>query len=410
LANSITQSLRFQIGLIAIAVIAVVSSLVFLYSENEETVQQDFTTQFKFMTWNEYYDEELRKSKTENPNANKILFECGIDEMCATELMLQLSRAENKQTVLGTYHELLAAYLNSGLYCHAQGHHFGKFLYGYIGNVTEALSIADVKCGGSQRHGVIENYFLTEVILGKSPDDIEFKDICEVLGNNVYSLKRVDCAHGIGHGITKTYDHDVFAALKRCEELETRKELQACNLGVFMENELENGKTGGGTFEEDDVLYPCNKVNEEQVGDCYMYQTSYIMRQNNNSAEDTFKTCDEITDKKAVMNCYYGTGRILYGHNFHNLEGLASECQIGNPEFHDVCLLGALLSIADMRTDKGFEFCKVVPEKFKTLCYDKLGRFISTLDLSNEEKEKECLMAENQDYSKACTMSALGVA
>lgn len=96
MANSIIRSLGFQIVLIAIAIIAVSSSLVFLYSENEETVQQDFTTQFKFMTWDEYYDEELKKSKTENPHANKILFDCGIDEMCATELMLQLSRTENK--------------------------------------------------------------------------------------------------------------------------------------------------------------------------------------------------------------------------------------------------------------------------------------------------------------------------
>ena len=114
-----------------------------------------------------------------------------------------------------------------------------------------------------------------------------------------------------------------------------------------------------------------------------------------------------ITAKESVESCYLGTGRMLYGRNFH-VEGLALECQIGNPEFHGWCILGTLLSIADMRTDKAFEFCKVVPEKFKTLCYDQLGGFISILDISKEEKEKECLMAENLDYSKACTMRALG--
>jgi len=265
-------------------------SIVFLVSPFYENPGGlgEISYRVQFYTGEQVIDEQLRKIEFDNQYAQEIIFKCGRDEHCTVEELQALARNENQQVVLEIIDDILSAYLEVGFYCHAQGHHLGEFFYGYLENLTQALFLANLKCGGSVYHGIIENYFVSEVFFGKSPNEFTIINICDILGDYPSSLMRTDCAHGLGHGITKVLDFDVFTSVKRCDELKTEVEREACYQGVFMENMVENYYTGGGTYDKDDILFPCNKMDYKYADDCYLFHTTRILNEKNNSVEYMF--------------------------------------------------------------------------------------------------------------------------
>ena len=80
---------------------------------------------------------------------------------------------------------------------------------------------------------------------------------------------------------------------------------------------------------------------------------------------------------------------------------MVSECLRGNPNYQTYCLSGSASAILDeWGIDKGFEFCKIIPENSKFDCYTLIGdwiRFDSSLDL-----KKDCSSAENVKYYDIC--------
>jgi len=111
----------------------------------------------------EHYEQIMKEYETSDSYGNKIRKDCGIDEYCIVEEMKKLSRAESKETVLQTFKDLTSVYTKLQMFCHPQGHHLGGFLYGYLGNITEAVTFIDRSCGGSVYHGAIENYVRSEI-------------------------------------------------------------------------------------------------------------------------------------------------------------------------------------------------------------------------------------------------------
>ena len=74
------------------------------------------------MTRDEFLDEKIRASKTDNPIVNKILSKCGIDDHCVVEQLQDFSRYENRDIVLTAFDEILSVYDKSDFYCHQQAH------------------------------------------------------------------------------------------------------------------------------------------------------------------------------------------------------------------------------------------------------------------------------------------------
>jgi len=339
-----------------------------------------------------------------NQDAKKIISDCWYDEHCLIDEMQVYSKKNDQQMMMDTIGDITEIYQQLGLDCHDQGHHLGKFMYGYTGNLTLALSHANITCGGSIYHGVMENYFKTEIFFdNKLPDDFETNSICENMGGYPYSEVQIQCSHGIGHGLTIAYDYDVFSAVKRCDEFENVVNQRFCKNGVFMQNMVEIIENRGGAFDKDDQLYPCNELSSEYSGECYQYQGTYILEKNRFSLDESFAVCDTIEYETDIRDCYYGIGMTM-GVTFYNkLEQLPNTCNKGNPDFQNSCIVGILYMIAnEFRNEKAFELCKVVQEKFKHDCYDTLGKWIHTIHSSIEEIESSCSEAENSKYYEIC--------
>jgi len=75
---------------------------------------------------------------------------------------------------------------------------------------------------------------------------------------------------------------------------------------MFMENNNENFNNGGGSYDENDMFYPCNRVDEKYKFRCYFYQGYYVLRLNDNSYKQSFKDCEKISDEeKFTVRCIH---------------------------------------------------------------------------------------------------------
>ena len=121
---------------------------------------------FDLLNW-EYrikVEEENISLYSNRPYAPQIIKECKNDVHCAVNAMQTISDIENKQNVTDTFGDLI--HLFEQTYpCHETAHHLGMWFYGYVGDVSEALSYAEQVCGGAVFHGVIQNYMATQKFL-----------------------------------------------------------------------------------------------------------------------------------------------------------------------------------------------------------------------------------------------------
>ena len=343
--------------------------------------------------------------QTEN-YAEQIMVRCNGKVHCAIEALMDMDKTEKQSTVLATFKGLVSKYQQSTYSCHDPAHHLGMFLYAYIGNLTQALSYADQKCGGAVYHGLVES-FMKQRFSHVNRAEIDVTSICPKNTENPYSSERWECLHAIGHGLTSIYDYDVLGAVQRCDKFELGWEEVSCSKGVFMENSEHVHESGIGTFDKDDLFFPCDAVDAKYAPACYHYHTLLILKQNNYSTTESFKTCDKIIPEEFVKYCYGGLGRQLVRVSMESPRVL---CQIGQPLYQNDCLKGAVAAIADnMGIDDAFEFCKRLTEQFKVGCYDVVGKWVHMLHSTAEERAKDCSKAERSDYFEICMNASLEV-
>lgn len=376
------------------------------YPKNQDAEKTPkFSVQIVFEDPYTEYDNMIKNTKTGNLNSDRILSSCGIDEHCTVEALYSLAKKENQETVISTMKDIISSYQKINILCHRNAHHIGEFLLGFAnGNVSKAISYADRGCGGALYHGIVENYFVTQVVLNdEKPESIKISNICDGLGINPFSQLRLECIHGIGHGLLKVYNYDIFSATDRCNVYENILEQTACYKGAFMANTVEFVVNEGGTFDMNDIFYPCTQVNEEKAPSCYQFQPVYLLKIKKYSNEDVFDECDKINPEKFVKYCYYGMGIQISRDYINDHETFANECKKGTENYWNYCIAGAAIVIADqIGINQTFEFCKIVDEDFKFSCYDTLGKFVHAIDPSDLGRESICSKAESPNYSSIC--------
>jgi len=199
---------------------------------------------------------------------------------------------------------------------HQYAHELGRFSYAYRGgDVVEAFRLCDGRFHGGCYHGALEAYF-------EDDPDFEADDLpgfCEggMIDARATGTVKSNCLHGLGHGLSLFFDHDLQEPLRYCDFLRTDRDRNSCYNGVFMEYMVfsqdrrdQQGRAGqGGTLE--DPHYPCNSVEDRYKRECYAYQPIAILLQNGRDFEETFEACDEAP-KPYVAACYQGMGNATH--------------------------------------------------------------------------------------------------
>ena len=338
----------------------------------------------------------VRDMPINNPHVKKIFSECGIEKHCTVEGLWDLAKLEDKQTALASTKEILAIYDEIGFYCHENGHHLGMFVYGLTGDLSEAISSVERRCGGSVYHGIIENYFMTSLLLkNQKIEDLKITNICDAISGS--DLKKYECLHGIGHGLFKSYNNDLFLALNRCEEFEDPAN---CYHGVFMEYSIDYFKDNKESLNGEYIIKTCSSLEKKYQSVCYVYQANNIIISKKFSTKESLALCDTIENKDSIKHCYNGVGVQIFNGE-ENIEGLVSECLTGNPNYQTYCLGGIESKILYERgIDNGFKFCKIIPEKSKYDCYTLIGDWIRSY--SSSDLKKACSSAESGKYYEIC--------
>ncbi len=351
-----------------------------------------------------FYDQEKITVKS---YAEQIMSKCNTDVDCTIDALKNVAENEDKKTLLTIFTDIVSHYEQSLPYCHQEVHRLGKVLYTFIDDLPLALSYADQTCSGAVYHAVVETFFEMQYLDDVDPEDIDITVICPTNPENSYALERWQCLHGVGHGLSKIYDHDVFLAVKRCEEFESGLEQVSCFKGTFMENIIQYKKIGDGTFSNDDIMFPCNTVDAKYAPACYHYHTNYLFKQKGGSISQTFNECDKVVPEEFVKYCYYGMGRELTIRFFENMEISIQVCKMGSSEYHSYCFAGMVMALVNIRgIDQGFEFCKIIPEENKEGCYDGLGKWLHMLYFSEAERTDGCSKAE-EAYYEVCNKANL---
>jgi len=380
---------------IAVPIIAI--SLIYLVYSSQNNLETANLN--KVLNERNFYDDKLKNMPSNDPHVKKIFSNCGIEKHCTIESLQKLSESESKITVIETAREILSTYEEIGFYCHENGHHIGMLLYGFIGNLSEAILSVEPRCGGSVHHGIIQNYFATSMLLkNQKIDEFEITHICDVVLKS--SLSRTECLHGIGHGLIDSYNYDLISALNRCDEFE---EAPSCYSGTAMGFGKNYYETYKESLNEDEILQVCKDLEEKYQSACYQFQANNLLIFKNLSTKDSLAVCDTLENTNEIKYCYTGVGIQIFTIYHNNFELYASECLQGNPNFQTYCLFGGEGVIIDqLGMDKGFEFCKALPEKFKSKCYAQIGDWLRKHHSPNEVKEN-CLKVGDMKYFEICT-------
>ncbi|HMI57933.1 MAG TPA: hypothetical protein VK511_07790 [Gemmatimonadaceae bacterium] len=301
---------------------------------------------------------------------------------------------------------------------HVYAHAIGMHAYDADKNVERTFSSCTDAFQSGCYHGVIEAYFAST---GKV-DSQSVRDLCVPWSQpGVYGWLRFQCAHGLGHGLTMHYEHNLVSSLKGCDLLVEDWDRQSCYGGAFMENvvdatEPHHGMPGMDMPEEkrawkqidkNDYNYPCTILPERYLTTCYQNQVSIIMYFDDHKMPQVAKDCMNVPENYRYM-CFTGFGTDINSFVVgDHLKGIA-QCDYAPEKYRDYCLIGVVKNIIDVsaKTADGVSFCqKVSDHHLKSRCYEAVGEESVSLEQKPEIRETYCAVSE-PGYIEACRFGA----
>lgn len=255
--------------------------------------------------------------------------------------------------------------------CHQLTHVVGRAATTLFPTVAESYNYGDTFCWSGYYHGIMEAIIYQ---MGIENVPKQLNAICmDLPGKDTYSFNYFNCVHGLGHGLMYVEGHDLFAALELCDTLDGSWENSSCYGGVYMENVIANEVDHVSKYlKEDDLLYPCNAVAEKYKQQCYLMQTSYMLKILSYDFAQVFEVC-ATADDAYVTTCYQSLGRDASGFSVSDAEKTKAICLLGpNESAQNNCATGAVKDIISYHHSdvQALHFCEILPERSTASCVD----------------------------------------
>jgi hypothetical protein len=317
---------------------------------------------------------------------------------CYLHALDHLMRVEGMERAIRLVDELAALDPVVRAGGHDYIHEVGRLAYFQFGDPRAAMATCTDAYQSGCYHGVLESYLGNQQD-GVTPDDL--RGVCEPIGGEPQSLfRRHQCIHGMGHGITIYFAHDVFTAVKYCDALPTEWDQRSCYTGAFMENGVAVGATHshakpppgatlGPMYKKDDLLYPCNAVDDRYRWACYYLQTSLMLRLNGVDLAGMMRACDAAGVPYAAV-CYQSAGRDVSALSGQQVDTALRNCRLGTREYWPECYTGVLKDIAWSSEEPGYAICQKVEGEFRERCAQSLGEVIGTLYPDAVRRAERC--------------------
>ncbi len=356
-------------------------------------------------------------------------------EKCYERILLTLVGQDQVHLAMGSLLLIGARDVDVSHFSHQYAHAIGIAAYSPDKEVgTVFRKCTEVYQSGCY-HGVIQAYFM-------SLPQVETKDVealcTDFTQSGADQWLRFQCVHGMGHGLTMVYDHDLPRALKGCDLLNKSWDRESCYGGAFMENVVgttmpHHHAMAAGTqhaeqmAEHDhegmqmdmpmapkfkprdpkDPYYPCSIVEAKHLEACYGMQTSIMLEMNGRNFGATAKTCDGAPPALRYT-CYQSLGTNISGETTGDNGRALQLCSLGNPRYQPWCILGVVKNRIDVTAQAadGFAFCREVPsEPNRKKCYQAVGEEVAVLKNADSDREKLCAQSEPA-FTEECRFGA----
>jgi len=319
---------------------------------------------------------------------------------------------------------------------HVYTHAIGIESYDPDRPVTEVFAECTELFQSGCYHGVIQAHFIARGTV----DSAGVSELCEGFkGADGSQFLLFQCLHGLGHGLTMIYAHDLPRALGACDYLGDSWDRESCYGGAFMENivaatnphhaatrlaaEAEAGPAGEHEHEiagamdmdaepfvplrADDPHYPCSILADRYLTACYMMQTSAMLQQNGTDVGAAAANCSDAPERWR-RTCFQSLGRDISSITLQDFDDSLHECRKVPDEFREWCYVGLVKNFVDLTatTDRGFAFCRLVEDTAKPRCYEALGEEIHVLFATAAERRTACEAAEDDTSEQSCLRGA----
>ena len=342
---------------------------------------------------------------------------------CYSQLLSEHLTRHGVADAVATLDALAAADRDVAEHAHEFAHGLGIEAYGKSTDIVQTFSACGDGFSSGCRHGVIQAYFESREHVTQP----EVEALCQPFkspGASRWVL--FQCVHGMGHGLTMLYAHDLPRALTDCDMLSDGWDRESCYGGAFMESVINataphhpatqlaahsHHHVAATTFkalDPADPLYPCSIMAERYLNACYQMQTSVMLNLNHGDLGDAAKSCERAPAQVRPV-CFQSLGRDITSYTARDPQKTATMCHKASEPYRASCYFGAAKALVDWTatTDAAFAFCRIVGhEAGGPTCYKALGEEIATLLASLPEREEQCLRAQEPQAVTACRLGA----
>jgi hypothetical protein len=301
-------------------------------------------------------------------------------------------------------------------YSHPYTHHIGKFTFTHYKDAATAFAHCKDTFWSGCYHGVLEGF--VSQFPNLAPKDIA--SVCSGVRDPLRPIfMKFQCVHGLGHGLTMHFQHDLFKSLTYCDALPTTWDQESCYGGAFMENVIwfqtqphadEHGNhaehagpaTRAKLLDPGDAHYPCNAVEKRYQRSCYMMQTSAMLTFNGYDFARTFKECEKAP-AELVETCVRSLGRDVSGYTLTNAERVRTLCLLGPPHLIGQCFRGAAkdFGFTHASPQRSIALCRIVDGPYKADCYAAVQEFLVDFHADQAKRDLECKTAD-EAYQSIC--------
>lgn len=321
--------------------------------------------------------------------------------------------------VLGARHDRLR--IDGHVYAHAIGIAAGR---ASGADVAGAFTSCTVIFQSGCYHGVIQAYFENV----RAVDTATVNGLCSSHSTpSADQWLRFQCVHGMGHGLTMFYGHNLPRALEGCDLLRAAWDRESCYGGAFMENVVNatapdhashalrahaDARAHGGAapfkaLDATDLHYPCSIMAQRYLVACYKMQTSVMLHFTHGDIAAAARSCLHAPRPLRPV-CYQGLGREISAYSRRVHAEAIRLCAFARAEYQRWCHVGVVKNFIDLtaKPGDGIAYCRSVtgsPNRLK--CYEAVGEQIATL--RNDMTQREAACAEVPEmYRAACRSGA----
>lgn len=307
---------------------------------------------------------------------------------------------------------------------HELAHALGRFAAAQRGDISILGECRPVFQSGCY-HGALEGLFMR----GATVDRGTVRGVCVPGAPDRPGYERLECWHGLGHGLMVRFEGDHEKALPLCDVLETPRGRRECQDGVFMERAIRaidvssvdtaanahGGHGGGGHGEhgghaaasggrkpDAELRRLCATVDARYQPSCWAYQPIALLVVHNDDPVAVLTACD-AAPAAAVRDCYQGFGKQYLGATRGDVGMMIDACQARNRAYTADCLMGGVEYFTDIEWNvaPGIEFCARVPAQAKDRCYTMIGERLALAHPAPGDAESRCRQVESP-YVQAC--------